>query len=152
MTKENAVADSPKQKIADRISAGQERNRARGTVREVIEEHPIAVIAGGILLGAVLAQFLPKTGLARYGRRAAALAAAGGELAMLYGSKAADSAGDVAREGREKLGELGDTVSDTAAEAKRKGLDLADVALAGVKAFGGSTARRVSDLASKVRH
>lgn len=142
--------------IAKKIAAGNERNRARNTVRSVVEDHPIAAIAGGILFGALAARYLPRLGFGKFGKRAVTLAAAGAELAALYSSRAADSAGDAAREGREKLGELGgslsESIGETAVEAKRRGVDLADVALAGAKAFGGSTARRVSELVSKVRH
>lgn len=142
--------------VAKKVAAAQERNRKRSTARAVVEDHPIAAIAGGILLGALAARYLPRLGFGKLGRRAVTIAAAGAELASLYGSRAAETAGEAAREGREKLGEiggsLGDTIGETAGEAKRRSLDLADVALAGAKAFGGTTARRVSDLVSKVRH
>jgi len=47
---------------------------------------------------------------------------------------------------------LGESIGETAGEAKRRSIDLADVALAGARAVGGSAVRRVTDLASKVRH
>jgi len=152
MTEETNVQDTPEKKLEGRIAAAQDRNRARSTVREVVEDHPIAVIAGGLLIGALLARFLPRSGLSRLGTKAATLAAAGAELASLYGAKAADTASEAAREGREKLGVLGESIGETAGEAKRRSIDLADVALAGARAVGGSAVRRVTDLASKVRH
>lgn len=161
MNKETDVSKSPEtspektgseKRLAERIAAGHERNANRGTVRSMVEDHPIAVIAGGIVLGAVIARLLPKSGLSRLGGRAVALAAAGAELAALYGSRAADSAGDMARDGRERLGEIGETIGESAGEARRKTIDLADVALAGARAVGGKAARRASEIVSRVRH
>ena len=156
MTKESNVSKSPNSKsddrLAKRIAAGRERNADRGTVRSIVEDHPVAVIAGGLVLGVLLARFLPRSGISRLSGRAMALAAAGAELAALYGSKAVDGAGEAARDGREKLGEIGGTISESAGEARRRTLDLADVAIAGARAVGDSAARRVAGLASKVRH
>lgn len=152
MTKETSVTKTPDTDVERKIAAAQERNRNRSTARAVVEDHPIAVIAGGLLLGALLAKFLPRSGIGKLGSRAITLAAAGAELASLYGSKAAESAGEAAREGREKLGELGEAIGESASEAKRRTVDLADVALTGAKVLGGTAVRRAAEIVSKVRH
>lgn len=146
------VAKTPDKSLETRIAEGQKRNRARDAVREVVEDHPVAAIAAGIVLGAIAARMLPRLRLGRLGRGAASLAVAGAELATLYGTKAAEKAADAGHVGREKLGDLGESLGETASEARRRSVDLADIALTGAKALGGKTLRQVSDLASRVRH
>ncbi|WP_421846295.1 hypothetical protein [Novosphingobium sp.] len=91
---------------------------ALGKVKGFVEEHPVAMVAGGILLGALVAGAIARTGrgvagdkatrkgsLARMSlpRRAADIAAVGLELAAAYvagaaGEKAAAAASDAAGE------------------------------------------------------
>lgn len=140
------------ERIARRIAAGQERNRARSALRGVAEEHPIALLAGGLLLGALVARFMPKSVFGKLGSRAAALTMAGAEMATLFGGKVATAAGDVTREGREKLEELGESVSESTAGARRTTSNLADIAISTAKAVGSDALRRVSEAADRVRH
>ena len=137
---------------ADKVAAAQKRNAERPGFREVIEDHPIAAVAGGILLGALLARALPRLPFGKIGRRASTLAAVGAELASLYGARAASAASVAGRDGREKLADLGETVADASSEARRRGAEIADVAIAGARSAGGSALRRVSELATRVRH
>lgn len=140
------------QRIAARISAGQARNKARSAMREVAQNHPIALLAGGIVLGAILARFLPRTPFGKLGRGAGALAAASVEMASRYGSRAADAASGAVREGKERLEDIGETVSETAGDARRRTVDLADIAMATAKAITADALRRVSEAADRVRH
>ena len=138
--------------LAQKIAAGQERNRARAAIQQVANEHPIALLAGGLLLGARAARLLPRNMFGRMGKSAAALAAMSAELATLYSAKVADAAGDAAREGKDKLEELGNTVGESAGEVRRRTSDFADLALSTARDLGGKAIRKVSDAAEKVRH
>ena len=82
-------------------SAGE---TALGAVKGVVEEHPVAILAGGILLGALIAGAIsrpakdtanktgegkPKTNSGRsFARRAVQIAALGAELAAAYAAGA----------------------------------------------------------------
>ena len=150
------TAPANKEKTQDRISrkiaAGQDRNRARSTVREVVEDHPIALLAGGLLIGALAARFLPRSMFGKLGKRTAALAAAGAEIAALYGARIGNAASEVSQHGREKLEELGETASETAADAGRRAAGLADLAVTTAKAVGKQALRRMTDVTDRVRH
>lgn len=138
--------------LARKIAAGQERNRARAAIQQVANDHPIALLAGGIVLGALVARLLPKSAFGKVGKRAASLAVMGAEMAALYGSKVADAAGEAARDSREKLEDLGSTVSEGASEARRRTGDLADLAVSTAKSVGSKALRKVSEAADRVRH
>lgn len=104
-------------------SAGEQ---ALGTVKGLVEEHPVAMLAGGILLGALVAGALsrpaksasPEAPRRSFGRRAIELAAKGAELAAAY----AAGAGTVAEEPGESAPE------EAQPKAKRTG-GLAGTAL-----------------------
>ena len=151
MDHDDNVGSGPNDKLARKIAAGQERNRARSAVRQVVDDHPIALLAGGIVLGALVARLLPKSAFGKVGKRAASLAAMGAEMAALYGSKVADTAGEAARESREKLESLGSSVTESASEARRKTSDFADLAVSAAKSVGSKALRKVSDAAERVR-
>ena len=86
---------------------------ARGTVKGLVEEHPVAMLAGGILIGALVAGALSRPGPAKdpseqkprrsFGRRAVQLAAIGAELAAAYVARA-DSMAENAAEPAEMSG------------------------------------------------
>lgn len=152
MEHDDNVDSGPNDKLARKIAAGQERNRARSAVRQVVNDHPIALLAGGIVLGALVARLLPRSAFGKLGTRAASLAAMGAEMAALYGAKVADTAGEAAREGREKLEDIGASVSEGASEARRRTSDLADLAVSTAKSVGSKALRKVADAAERVRH
>ena len=144
--------ETPNDRLARRIAAAQERNRARSAVQGMIDDHPIALLAGGLLLGALVARLLPRNAMGKLGTRAAALTMAGAEMAALLSDRVASTAGEAAREGRGRLGDLGETFSETATEARRRTADLADIAITTAKAVGADALRRVSQAADRVRH
>ncbi len=152
MDHDDSTTSASNNKLARKIASGQERNRARSAIRQVANDHPIALLAGGIVLGALVARLLPKSAFGKVGKRAASLAAMGAEMAALYGSKVADAAGEAARESREKLEDLGSTVSEGANEARRRTGDLADRAVSTAKSVGSKALRKVSEAAERVRH
>ena len=106
-------------------SAGE---NALGTVKGLIEEHPVAMLAGGILLGALIAGALSRARPAKldragkpgssFVRRAVEIAVLGGELAAAY----AAGAGSVVEEAAE-------SASEAAKPKTRRLADLASIAL-----------------------
>lgn len=147
-----AKNETAQDRIARKVAAGQDRNRTRSTVREVVEDHPIALLAGGLLIGALAARFLPRSLFGQLGKRTAALAAAGADMAALYGARIGSAASEAGQHGREKLEELGETASETAADAGRRATDLADLAVSTAKAVGTKALRRVAEVTDRVRH
>jgi hypothetical protein len=180
------VSDEKADRIRKKISASQARSRGEGTARKAnpkaeakprtprrkddrslfdkaLDDHPLALLAGSVVLGAIAASLLPASWGRKLGRRALGLAAVAGELGAAYGHKAWDAASDGARAGQEKLGDLGETLSDTGAGARRKAVELG--ALAGKRAVelaeqaartareaSGSAAKAIGDLSERVRH
>ena len=108
--------DTAGEDLRSRIEAAKERTaRLAGdsaeAVRGVIQDHPLAVVAGGIALGVLIGRLLPTRKEPRsltgaLGKRAAELATLGAELAIAYASKAAEAG----REGAEKLEDAGATL------------------------------------------
>lgn len=87
---------------------------------DLARDYPVALIAGGLVAGALLGALLPR-GLGRkLARGAIAAAAVATEVGMTYGKQAAEKAGEAGREGRKAIAELG----DKAEEQGRKGRDL----------------------------
>ncbi len=105
---------------------------ALGTVKGLIEAHPVAMLAGGILLGALVAGALPRPRPAKdvpagklssnFIRRAVEIAVLGGELAAAY----AAGAGSVMEEAAESASEA----------AKPKARRLADLASTALRTLG----------------
>ena len=125
---EAPMSDTEAEKPAP--SAG---DQALGTVKGLVEEHPIAMLAGGILLGALVAGALSRPGKAveaktaedskprsSFGRRAVELAALGAELAAAYAAsassaveEAAESAAEAAKPQARRISGLAGTVLRT---------------------------------------
>ncbi|WP_068076736.1 hypothetical protein [Novosphingobium lentum] len=171
------MTDKRTRRVRDRIEAAHERNEAaaaaqqppKSRVRQLAEDHPIAMLAGGIVVGALVARFVPvgrllPAGLGRKVRRnalslatvatelAAAYGAGAGEFAAVAGAKAADFASEAGREGRERIEDLGEVVSEAGTEARRRAADFAEVAVNGARGAGVAAMRRVGEIASRVRH
>lgn len=161
MTDDNADLN-PNARVRDRIDAAKARNAAQSAIdasRKVIEEHPIAAMAGGILIGALIARAIPRisprslaqTPARKLGKSALSLATVAGELAVAYAAKAAEAG----RGGVDKLedlgGSVGGKVADGSAEARRVATDIASIAMAGMKEAGEAALRHVSEIAAKVR-
>lgn len=135
----------------------------RGFVDKALDEHPLALLAGSMVLGAIAASLFPAAWGRKIGGRMLGLAAVAGELGSIYGNKALGAAADSARAGQEKLDELGDTLAEEGADARRRAIELG--ALAGKRALelagsaarsardaSGSAAKAIGDLTDRVRH
>lgn len=142
-------------RLRERIHTAKARDAldaSRQAARNVIHDHPVAALAGGILIGALIARAIPKSPVRKAGKRASALAALGTELALAYATKAAKAG----REGAEKLGDAGSSVAerigDGGEEARRRAAEIADIAISGAKEAGEIARRRAMEIATRLRH
>jgi len=150
--------ESHNARLRDRIDAAKARNAAQSALdssRKVIEEHPIAALAGGILIGALIARALPRsvarTPARKLGKSALSLATMASELAVAYAAKAAEAG----RGGVDRLEDIGGSVggkmAEGGAEARRVATDIAGIARSGLKEAGEVALRHVSEIASKIK-
>jgi len=140
------MTDAKRQQLKTRVAVGQARNRDLGRTTivdragekaieakdkfvEFAKEHPIATVAGGVAIGILVSGLFKRSPTRKLGnaaaKRAGTLAALGAEFALAYAQQAIATANEVGREGAHKLGELGDTVGDTARTGGRAALDRA---------------------------
>ena len=154
----NVPKDPKRQEIKDRIAAAQSRHQqrqdgnftdqlgeraveAKDSFTEFAREHPVATVAGGLLLGVLIAGMFegPRRAAVRGGTKASAkaagLAAIASEMALAFAHQAMDAAADAGRYGADKLDDLGDTVGSTARDLRREASYRADSA--SVAAQGG---------------
>ncbi len=145
--------DAAKARLAERTDGPTPAQRAK----TLIEEHPVASLAAGILLGALIAKALPSSGRVRKG--AAGLASVAGKLAVDYATKAADAG----REGLHKVeevggkladagGSLGGKIADGSGDARRKAGDLAEIARSAAAEASEIAIRKVTEFASRMKH
>jgi len=151
----------PNAAVRERVEAAKARVAASGpakTVKTLVDEHPVAMLAGGILLGALVARAWPKRRPAakeivdsRLGKRAVALAALGAEIATAYAARAAEAG----RESVARLEDIGGTVGGKIAEggeeARKRAADLTDVAVTSAREAGETALRRLIEIATKLR-
>lgn len=124
------------------LSGADEKTAAPGTVRGIVEEHPVAMLAGGILLGALIAGAISGPATKRPGekprrsfsRRAVQLATIGAELAAAYVAGADGTAED------DKAAANATANESKAASARKGGGSMTDTAL---RTFGPMLGRRL---------
>lgn len=112
--------------------------------------HPFALVLGGLALGAVAGALLPKSLGRRIGKGAVAAATMAAERGLAYGRQALEKTNETAREGRQKLGTLSETVGDEIVIYGKKAANSVD--LEPVRESGMKLARKVRKLASQLRH
>jgi hypothetical protein len=148
------VSDEKAERIRNKISASQARTRGEGSPRKAkpasrkrpsgettfiekaVADHPLALLAGSVVLGAIAASLIPRTWGSKLGGRMLGLATIAGELGAAYGSKAWGAAAEGARAGQEKLEDVGETLADQGSDARRRAIEL-----------GTQAGRRVIELA-----
>lgn len=125
------TADDKREELKQKIAMGEERLAQRSlasTAREAgenaaqfVKRHPLATIGGAIVVGLAIGA-MTKPGR-RLGKRGGVFAAMLTDAAIAYGMNMVDQAGDAARTGQERIGELGEVMSDKARDTRRKAGD-----------------------------
>jgi len=160
----NDNTPAEKTDLRDKVEAAKTRLAERtanarpvDTVKTLIVEHPVASVAAGILLGALIAKALPSSG--RFRKGAAGLATVAGKYAVDYAMKAAEAG----REGLHKVeeaggkladagGTMGGKIAESSSDARRKATDLAEVARAAAIEASEIAIRKMTELASRIKH
>ena len=158
------TTDEKRAELRDKIEAGEKRHEERAlsdrakdaatTATEFVKEHPLATLGGAVVLGlAIGAMTRPGRRVARRGGVLAGLAA---DAAIAYGLSAFDRAGDLARNGQDRLEDIGSSVAAGARGARRdsayaasKAADRAGTMARTAKRRAGRTVR---DLKSRITH
>jgi hypothetical protein len=166
MTEPDKTPDTPvsDKNLAERIEAARARSNelaanATNRAREFVHEHPVATIAGGIAVGALIAGALaqrkkrkavpaadtPDTAtdndatIARLTR----LAALGADLALAYAARAASAGKDGVSRIEERIGEQLGHLGQIGEGVGEKGAGLADVVLGKLREAGESALQRL---------
>lgn len=135
------VQDSKRQEIKDRITAAQERNKARQVpslgervsekavaakdgFTSFAKEHPVATVAGGLAIGVLISAMFKNSPTRKAGRiagaKAAGLAALGSQMAAAFAQQVMENTADARRAGADKIEDIGDAVGDTARKVRRE--------------------------------
>jgi hypothetical protein len=164
------VSDDKAERIRSKIDASQKRSRGEaaprkakatpskrpsgetGFIEKAIADHPLALLAGSVVLGAVAASLVPRSWGSKLGGRMLGLVTLASELGATYGSKAWSTTAEGARAGQDKLEDLGESLADQSRDTGRRATELGLLAgkraleLAGLAA---KNARDASDSALK---
>lgn len=147
-----------------RTKAGDSADRGeRSLFTRTLEDHPLALLAGSVALGAVAASLIPASITRKLGSRALGLAALVGEASALYGGKALEKGSQAARAGQDRLEDLGESAADHAADARtraielgtqaaRRAIELATDAASNARGTSGGFIKRLGELADRARH
>lgn len=153
------MSEIKRKDIKKRIEAGESRNaertafsdraaQARDQATEFAREHPIALIAGGLVLGIAISALFPRSPTRRIGRevgsKAAGIAAMAAELAALYGERALGAAQHAGRAGLDRFEDLSDSANQTARSLRREASYLAGNASDSARAMRRGASKRVS--------
>lgn len=155
------MTDAKRQQLKDKVAAGHARHRDMGRTTIVdragekaleakdkfigfAKAHPVATVAGGLALGILASALFKRSPTRKLGnaaaKRAGSLAALGAEFAFAYAQQAMAAANEAGREGAHKLGELSETVSETARSSGSAALhragDLTDAARSTTRGAG----------------
>jgi hypothetical protein len=145
--------------VADPSAGGDDQ---RGAFKKTLDNHPLALLAGSVILGVVAASLIPASLGRKLGSRALGLAAVAGDLGAEYGSKALGYAAKGARAGQEKLDDVGETIAEKGDEARRRAVEMstqarrravemAEAAAANARDARQTALKRIGELSAKVR-
>ena len=175
------MSDEKAERIRSKITASQARSRGDaaprkakpapakrpsgevGFIEKAVADHPLALLAGSVILGAIAASLVPRSWSSKLGGRMLGLATVAGELGAAYGSKAWGAAAEGARVGQDKLEDLGEVLADQGHEARNRAVELAVMAgkraieIAGVAAKNTREAsdgarKAIGELSDRARH
>lgn len=151
----------PNAAVREKVEAAKARVAAAGpgkTVKTLVDEHPVAMLAGGILLGALVARAWPKRRSAarevvdsRLGKRAVALAALGAEIASAYATRAAEAGRESVAKLEDIGGSVGGKIAEGGEEARKRAADLTEVAVSSAREAGETALRRLIEIATRLR-
>lgn len=132
--------------LAERI--GDQASEAKDKFVGFAKEHPVATVAGGLVLGVAIAAMFktPRRAAMRGGARAAGLAAIGSEIALAFASQLLDGAQEAGRGGARKLDALGDTLGDRARSLRHGAADKASDVRDLARSAGHGASRSLSRL------
>jgi hypothetical protein len=178
------VSDDKAERIRSKISASQARTRGEGTPRKpkpkttttrpkpqadergfidkALQDHPLALVAGGVVLGAIAASLIPSSWGRKLGNRVLGIAAVAGEMGALYGGRALEAASEGARAGQDKLEDIGGTLAEQGSDGRRKAaelgslaarraLEIAEAAARNARDASGSALKAIGDLSDRAR-
>ena len=175
------MSDDKAERIRNKISASQARSRGDAAPRrakpaprkrpsgetsfidKAIADHPLALLAGSVILGAIAASLMPRSWGSKLGSRMLGLATVAGELGVAYGGKAWGAAAEGARAGQDKLDDLGEVLADQGSDARRRAIELgtlagkraielATVAVNNAREARSGALKTISDLSERARH
>lgn len=136
------------QRRHDQRSFGDQARDAADAATQFVKEHPIATVVGGLAVGLLIGS-MTRSGR-RLGRRAGHLASSASEAAVAFGLGLLDDASDLARHGKDALGDASERAAFKAREAKRDAdhytRSLADRAATTSRLAGRSLSRRLRDI------
>ncbi|MBF9150203.1 hypothetical protein [Novosphingobium jiangmenense] len=152
--------DAAKSRLAERTAS----SKSVQTVKGLIEEHPVASVAAGILLGALVAKALPSLGRGGSKAKDAAddaanslrksatgLAAVAGKLAVDYAMRAREAGRDGLHKVEEVGGVVGEKIFEGTDDARRKASDLSEIIRSAAIEASEAALRKVNELASRVK-
>ena len=130
------MTDSAADQLSEKIAAGEARNaqkrdaslldqfgekaiEAKDKFTDFAKEHPVTVVVGALAVGVIVSSLFKGSPTRKVGRRAAGMAAIGGELALAYMQSAMEAAGEAGRVGAERLDDLTDSINDNARSLRR---------------------------------
>ena len=166
---ESAVDSVIEPSLAERVEAARVRSaelatNATKSARDFVHDHPVATIAGGIAIGALVAgafaRSLPtKTESAAkkagadvdvISARLSHLASLGADLALAYATRAAaaskDGVGKFEEQFGEQLNKLSGEAGKAGAEASKKAAGIADLVLNSLKDAGETALARLNKI------
>ncbi len=177
------AATSKAKRIKDKIAASTARSAGKAPARSgaklktaartgpddrslftrALDDHPLALLAGGVVFGAVAASLVPASFMRKIGARAFGMAALAGEMSALYGGKALEKGSQASRAGQDRLEDLGKNAADHAADARaraielgtmaaRRAIDLVSEARTTARDTGDGLAKRIGAFADRARH
>lgn len=158
------TSDEKRAELREKIEAGEQRQEERAladrareaadTATDFVKAHPLATIGGAIAIGLAIGA-MTKPGR-RVARRGGVLATLFADAAIAYGMHAIDRAGDLAREGQDRLEDLGDSVAAGARSARRDTAYLAgkaaDRTSSAARTASRKAGRTVRNLRSRISH
>ncbi len=125
------MSETNRMHIRERVEAGLARQEqreqsalarsgaaARDKMTQVAREHPMLLVAGGLVVGALLSTLVPRSPTRKMSKGALGFMAMVAELGIAYGKQAMDAAEGASESSREQIGEWSGKVVDGAAKLR----------------------------------